>query len=384
MPRRKTPHTASVDPGSESGRVLSPRALNRALLERQMLLRRWKLSAAEAIERLVGMQSQVPASPYVGLWSRLEGFLPEELSRMIQDREAVRTVLMRSTVHLVTARDCLSLRPVLQSALERSLYSASPFGRLLAGMDIPALLEAGRALAEEKPRTKAELGLLLRKRWPRRDAESLGNAIRTLVPLVQVPPRGLWGASGQALCTTAEAWLGRPIEQDSAPDSLVLRYLAAFGPASVRDVQAWSGLTGLGEVIERLRPRLRSFVNEQGTELLDLPDAPLPDPDTVAPPRFLPEYDNVLVAYVDRARIIPEEHRKWVVSHLGHQMVLVDGFVRGTWKITRQRGAITLRIQPFERLSSKDSAALTREGAGLLDFVAPEVSKRDIQLTSPK
>jgi hypothetical protein len=251
-------------------------------------------------------------------------------------------------------------------------------------MDTDALVAAARELLEAQPRTGSELGQLLRKKWPRRDATSLANAIRTLVPLVQVPPRGLWGASGQPACTSAEAWLGRPLESDSSPQTLILRYLAAFGPASVRDVQSWSGLTALAEAMDQLRPRLRSFFNEQGTELFDLPDAPRPDPDTPAPPRFLPEYDNVLVAYVDRTRIIPDEHRQWMAKNLGRPAVLVDGFVRGTWKLTRQRGAITLRIEPFKRLSSKDSAALTREGTRLLDFAAPDASKRDIQLIAPK
>jgi hypothetical protein len=168
--------------------VLSPRSLNRALLERQLLLRRSKLSVEKTLEHLVGMQAQATNPPYFGLWTRLDGFLPEALSRLISRRRAVRIALMRSTIHLVTARDCLPLRALLRPVLERSLFTGSSYGRAIAGMDMPVLVAAGRALVEEQPRTLLELGELLQARWPERDARSLAYAIRNLVPLVQVPP----------------------------------------------------------------------------------------------------------------------------------------------------------------------------------------------------
>jgi hypothetical protein len=367
---------------SRLGDVLGVRALNRALLERQLLLRRSKLSAVVAIERLVGIQAQIPSSPYVGLWTRLEGFRPQALVHAINERRAVRIALMRSTIHLVTARDCLALRPPLQPVMDRNLYVGSPFGRRILGMDIEALVAAGRALLEEEPRTNAELGKLLRIRWPTRDAASLAYAMRNLVPLVQVPPRGIWGGGGQVTSTTAEAWLGRSLEPDPLPDKMILRYLAAFGPATVGDMQIWSGLNGLGDAVERLRPRLRVFRNERGHELFDVPNGPLPDPDTPAPPRFLPAYDNVLLSHADRARIIADEHRKLAGAALG--TVLVDGFVRGTWRITRQRSTATLIVQSFKRLSNRDTAALTKEGAQLLTFVATDVDIQDIQFIAPK
>ena len=358
--------------GIVKDRVLTLRELNRATLERQMLVRRQKLPAAEAIEHLVGLQAQTPNPPYVGLWTRLEGFHPDELARLITDRRAVRIALMRNTIHLVTARDCLKLRPLLQPIFDRALYANRTHRAGIDGMDVEAVVAAGRALLEVRPRTAKELGELLQERWPNRDPSSLARAIRHLVPLVQVPPRGIWGKSGQATHTTAEAWLGRPLDPDPSLDELVVRYLAAFGPATVMDVQTWSGLARLGEVTDRLRPHLRTFRDERGKELFDLPDAPRPDPDTPAPPRFLPEFDNLILSHADRTRIIANDYRKEIASKNGMvpATVLVDGFVRGTWKTERTRGKVTLVIEPFEPLFKEDCDALAEEGEQLVRFVA--------------
>jgi hypothetical protein len=385
MPKQTSKNSATARGGDGSGDVLGLRALNRATLERQMLLSRRKLLTVEAIEHLVGMQAQAPNPPYVGLWTRLEGFHPDELARLILDRHAVRIALMRNTVHLVTARDCLALRPLVQPVFDRGLYANRAHRAGIEGVDIEALVAAGRALLEERPRTAKELGELLRERWPDRDPASLARAIRNLVPLVQVPPRGIWGKSGQAAHTTAEAWLGRPLDPDPSLDEMVVRYLGAFGPATVKDVQTWSGLTRLGEVTDRLRSRLRIFRDEHGNELFDLPDAPRPDPDTPSPPRFLPEFDNLILSHADRTRVIPSDYRKAIASKNGMvpATMLVDGFVRGTWKTERTRGKATLVIEPFEPLPKKDCDALAEEGERLICFTGEGAEAFEVRFAEP-
>jgi hypothetical protein len=362
--------------------VLGPRALNRALLARQMLLRRRKLGALEAIERLAGMQAQAPNAPYVGLWSRLEGFRHEELAALITGRQAVRIAVMRGTVHLVSAADCLTMRPLTQPVFDRELRANANWGAGLKGMDLDALAAAGRALVEERPRTMAQVREHLHQRWPDRDAASLAYGIRNLLPLVQVPPRGVWGEGGLPTLTTVESWLGRPLNRRPSAGALLERYLAAFGPASVMDMQAWSGLTRLREVVERLRPRLRSFRDEQGTELFDLPRAPRPVADTPAPTRLLPEYDNVLVAYADRSRIVADEQRSRLIGDNGQigGTFLLDGFIAGTWKLRKERAAAVLAIAPFTRLSGKEAASLLAEGKALLEFAAAEARSRDVRI----
>lgn len=371
MPTRTSSTSGAAD-------RLSQRALNRALLERQLLLRRQDLPASETLERLVGMQAQAPNAPYVGLWSRLQGFRPDDLAGLITGRQAVRIALMRSTIHLVTARDCLALRPVVQPVLDRELNRSSTIGPRIDGLDLSALVAAGRALLDEEPRTPKELGRLLQQRWPERDAGALAYAMRNLAPLVQVPPRGVWGAGGQARYATAETWLGRPLEAEPSTEATVLRYLAAFGPASVKDAQTWSGLTGLRAVMKRLRPRLRVFRDERGRELFDLPETPRPDPDTPAPPRFLPEFDNLLLSHADRIRVIHEDDRRRMATRNGQ----LPGVVRGSWQIRREAGAAVLVITPFEPLRADDRAALAEEGARLLAFAAEDAEAHDVRFTA--
>jgi hypothetical protein len=357
--------------------LLDQRALNRALLARQLLLRRETLPAAEVIERLVGMQAQEPDNPYIALWTRLEGFHPDELSAMIADRQAVRLSLMRGTIHLVTAADSLMMRPLIQPVLERIIRGSRHNRQGIAGVDLDDLLDLARTLVEERPRPNAELAKLLGARWPDRNADSLALAVHFLLPLVQVPPRGLWGASAKATWTTTDSWLGQPLALDPSPDDLVLRYLAAFGPASVSDVRSWSGMAGLSEVVARLRPRLLIFRDERGRELFDLPDAPRPNPATPAPPRFLPDYDNVLLGHADRTRIVSDEVRKRL--GIGRATLLVDGIVSGVWKIKRARNSATLVVETFEPLADEDRTAVAEEGERLLKFVAGDAGVNDVQ-----
>jgi hypothetical protein len=318
-------------------------------------------------EHLVGLQAQEPRDPYVAFWSRIDGFRPEELEGLLLERKVVRTTLMRGTIHLVTDRDCLALRPALQRVCERLFWSGSPFGKRLGDVDVEKVVAAGRALLEEVPRTRAQLRTLLAGLWPDEDADSLANAVGYLVPLVQVPPRGLWSRSGRTTLTTVEAWLGRRPAPESAPDEAVLRYLAAFGPASVKDIAVWSGLTGVRELVERLRGELRTFRDERGAELLDVADAPLADPDTPAPVRFLPQYDNVFLSHADRSRIGDADDRPRLGFGDGRffSMVLISGFLRAAWRL--EDGAVV--VKPARRLSKKDAAAVEAEGRRLAAFL---------------
>src|SRR5262245_31393763 len=290
--------------------VLGAKTLNRATLERQLLLCRSDMGVVEAVEHVVGLQAQIPLNPYSALWSRLVGFQPEALARLLEDRQVVRLPLMRSTIHVVSAADCLALRPLMQPVLDAELARHPEFGPALREVDLETVLAAARALLAEGPRTGPQLRAALAERFPEVNPAALAYACRKRLALVQVPPRGVWGQTAQVTSTTAEAWLGRPLSATPSLENVVLRYFAAFGPAAIADVSTWSRLTGLREVIERVRPRLRTFRDERGRELFDLPDAPRPDPDTHAPPRFLPEYDNVLLSHADRSRFYLDRERR--------------------------------------------------------------------------
>jgi hypothetical protein len=362
--------------------VLSRRALNRATLERQLLLRRARMSPLEAIEHLVGLQAQTPHSWYGGLWSRLEEFDPESVSDLMNRREVVRIALMRATIHLVSARDCLALRPLVQPVVESGMRGA--LGRRLDGLDRAELVAAARELLDERPLTFQHLGKALAERWPGRDAAALAQAVRAWVPLVQVPPRGLWGRSGPVAHTSMETWLGGPATAEppmESMESMVLRYLAAFGPASVKDIQAWSGLTRLREVVDRLGTRLVALRDEQGRELLDLPDAPRPDPGTPAPARLLYDFDNLLLSHDDRGRFVTDGYRAqpFPANGLLPAIVLLDGFTSGTWRLTRDRKAAVVTIRPFRKLSVAEIDEVGEEADLLVSFLAAEAETRDIR-----
>lgn len=342
-----------------------------------MLLERVDLPAIEVIERLVGMQAQVPTDPYTALWSRIEGFEPQELSHLIAERRAVRVVgLMRTTIHLVSARDALTIRPLMQPVLDRA-WRYSPFSKQLSGADVEEVVAAGLELLAERPLVATELGKRLQERWPDADANSMGYAIRFLVPVLQPPPRGLWGKGGLPHVETIERWLERPLDPNPSVDEVVMRYLAAFGPASAKDVGVWSWWTGIREVVDRLRPRLATFRDERGRELFDVPDAPFPDPETPAPVRFLPEYDNIALSHDDRTRVIDRRLSEdiWMRGS-----ILVDGFVRGTWRIDTKKRVCALRIGLFETLTPAERFEVEAEAELLAAFLAPEAEIRELRI----
>jgi hypothetical protein len=362
--------------------LLGRRALNRALLARQLLLERAHMTATAAVDHVVGMQAQAPGPPYVGLWTRLAGFRFDELSELISQRRLVRIALMRNTIHLVSAADAPGLRAVLQPMMTRS-FAASPYAKQLVGVNLVAVAAAGQSAVDEQPRTFAELGSLLASRWPQRDPAALAQVVRAHVPLVQVPPRGLWGRSGAARHTSLEAWLG-PSPGTTSLSDLIRRYLAAFGPASVADVQTWSGLTRLGEIMVGLGPELIRFRDEAGVELFDLPSAPRPDPDTPAPLRFTAEYDNILLSHAERNRIIGTEERRALFRANGiiPGTVLVDGFVAAWWKLISSRHRATIAVTPLRPLAKRTLATMVAEGRRLLAAAAPTVPSHDVVVAS--
>ncbi|HEV7993992.1 MAG TPA: winged helix DNA-binding domain-containing protein [Gemmatimonadaceae bacterium] len=358
--------------------VLKTRALNRATLARQLLLRRVEMPVLEAIEQVIGLQAQLPNPPYVGLWTRLAGFDKKALTRLIEKRRVVRSTMMRATQHLVTARDYLQLRPVLQPVITRSWRSN--WAKKTAGLDAEELLEAARALLTTNAHTLTELQSMLGARWPKHDPHALAYTVQLLLPLVHVPPRGTWGRGGAVPATLAESWLRRPMSTDASPEELIVRYLGAFGPASVADVQMWSGLTGLRTPIEALRSQLRIFRDETGKELFDVPDGPLPDADTPVRPLFLPEYDNTLLAHADRTRVVSDANRKRIWTTNGAlASLLVDGVVAGRWKIVRERTSAILEIEAFGRLAKIDRAAVAEEGMRLLAFTDGDDVSHDVR-----
>ncbi|WP_431982162.1 winged helix DNA-binding domain-containing protein [Streptomyces qinglanensis] len=348
--------------------LLTRPALSRALLARQLLVERARMPVRDAVEHLVGIQAQAPRPPYFALWSRLADFDPQELSLQLEGRGLVRLSTMRGTVHLVSDRDALELRALTQPLHESAVRTN--LAKQLGGEDPWQVAEAARELLAEHPLTGSELGSRLQERRPHLEARPLWMTARYLLPLVQLPPRGLWGRSGQPVVDTVERWLGRSPAAEPCVETMVLRYLGAFGPASARDAQTWSGLTRLGEVLERLRPQLRVFRDEAGRELFDLPDAPRPDPGLPLPVRFLAEYDNIVLSHADRSRLLDEPVRRTLAGRNGQVpgTFLVDGRVRGMWKADTSRKAATLTLTPFEHLDEEAEQALAEEGQRLLAF----------------
>ncbi|WP_049576414.1 winged helix DNA-binding domain-containing protein [Nocardiopsis sp. SBT366] len=352
--------------------TLSRRELNRATLERQFLLRRAERPATEVLSHLAGLQAQTTHTWYVGFQSRMADPDPHEVGRLLTEGTLVRMSLMRSTLHLVSAEDAAWMRPTTQEVMERDLSHGS-HGKGTAGLDLEAVVTLGRKILEERPLSPKELGDRIGAHWEGVDGEHLAYVVRCLLPVVQIPPRGVWGASGQPVLAPADTWTGLPMAPGPDRERLVLRYLAAFGPASVMDVQAWSGLTRLKAVVEGLRDRLVSFRDPSGTELFDLPDAPRPSADVPAPVRFLYDFDNLLRGHADRSRVVSDENLRGLSARNGMPpaTVLVDGEVSASWRVDRGRGTPSLDITPFRAFNNSEIEEITDEGDRLLTFLHP-------------
>jgi Winged helix DNA-binding domain len=339
-------------------RTLTQRALNRALLARQRLLERDRSTIPRLLERIGGLQAQYAPSMYIGLWSRLDGFARDDLTRALERKRVVQGTLMRQTIHLVSVRDywpfALAIRDTRREWWLKA-HKDGPSAREMAD----AAKRLRRALVDG-PLRRSELDQLV-------GAGAVGvNGVGMWLDLVRVPPAGTWERRRADLYAAAEEWIGAPSSSsaDDACEHLVQRYFSGFGPASRKDIADWAGLPlkQVASVLEQMR--LRRFRDEAGTELYDLPRAPLPDPDTTAPVRFLPVWDATLLAHARSTGILPEEHRAKVFNTKTPQSVqtfLVDGIVSGTW--THEKGRI--RLQPFGRLDSSARRRLNEESEGL-------------------
>jgi hypothetical protein len=360
--------------------ILARKQLNRATLQRQMLLERSPVPVPAAIDRLAGMQAQLASAPFVGLWTRIKDFRSEDLSAAINNREVIKATWIRATLHLCTTADYVKFRTTLQPLLSGA-GEAIAKGRG-ADFDRDRLLEVARKYIGEKPRTFADISEMLAELMPDQDVGPLRYTVRTHIPLVQVPISSGWSYPSKPEFTLAESWIAKPISPEDNLKELVFRYLAAFGPASVTDMQTWLGMK-LKDTFEKMRPELQVYKDEGRRELFDLPDVPLPDPETPAPVRFLPEYDNVLLSHSNRTRVIADEHRSkvYLPGLRVAATILVDGFVGGVWKIEKTKSESALIIEPFAELSSKVREELAKEGEQLLRFVDSSAKKYELRIT---
>src|SRR5215213_1933527 len=362
---------------------LTRRRLNRATLARQMLLRRDRCSTVEAVERLCGLQAQEPRPPFPGLWTRLHGFRREHLHQALHDRTVVRGTLMRGTLHLLSAADYVAHRMTVQPMLSKNL---ALLGTRADGLAEEEVLPVARALLGERPRTFGELRAALAEAFPGINDRALGFTVRMSLPLVMIPSEDRWGFPADSRFGLAEGWLGTPICDAINPEALTLRYLAAFGPATAADMQQWSGLQAIKPVLESLRPRLALFHDERGRTLFDLPDAPRPLEETPAPPRFLPEFDNLVLSHADRTRVLADEHRHFILGAKNGRIpatFLEDGTIAGTWRVERKKQMATLAITPFAPLAKSAALALAEEGDALLRFLEDDAVTFEVKQNPP-
>lgn len=359
------------------GPTLDRRALNRATLARQHLLARTGDTPLEVVRHLVGLQAQAPIAPYYALWSRVDRFTPDQLADRLLGRDMVRLVVMRGTVHLVAAEDAWALRSFTEPVFARTFGVKGSILTTLDGIDLDAVAATAHALLAATPLSYRDLGTRLADAWPGHDPRALAQAAVFLLPLVQIPPRAIWGRSGQPTYSPADVWLaGRTADAPPAPDAgeIVLRYLAAFGPATVADLQAWCGVTRLRPLVDTVRDRLVSFTDPDGRELLDLPHAPRPDPDTTAPVRLIGPFDNLVLSHADRTRVVCGPCRRRLITINGQVPgpVLVDGEVVGTWRVDVARETASVDITVFhDDIGRADLDAIEDEARRLAAFAEP-------------
>jgi hypothetical protein len=358
--------------------VLSLRELNRTTLARQLLLERASMPVLGAVERLVGLQAQLARPPYVGLWTRLTDFTRDQLASEIDSRRVVKATFVRGTLHLLTTADYLNFRatlqPVLTSAFEDIVKQRG------ATVDVPRMVDAAREFMGPQPRSFAEITTLLTGLIPDGDPGALRYAVRTHLPMVQVPIQKDWSYPGNPRFALADDWLGTDVPVEEQLPDLVRRYLAAFGPATVNDMQTWSYLTNLQPVFDTLE--LVRYRDERGRQLYDLPDLPVESGDAPAAVRFLPEFDNLVMAHQDRARVVPNAHRSrvYLPGLRVAATVLVDGFVAGAWATERVKHTASLIISPFPSLNAPVRTALLDEAERLVRFVEPQARSFEVRI----
>ncbi|GHO92497.1 hypothetical protein KSF_025450 [Reticulibacter mediterranei] len=360
--------------------VLTLRELNRATLARQFLLEQTDRAPLEVIRWLVALQGQVSNAPYIGLWTRLQAFQRADLTALLENKQVLRASSLRGTLHIIAADDYLLFQPLLKPALTRNLHL---FAQRTEGFDLDHFIAEMQAYIREQPRTAVELRAKMEELYPGMGKQQIADSVRMHMALIQILPAGTWGFTGKPIHMEASMWLERPFPNtDFTLPQLVLRYLTAFGPASVKDIQQWSGITGIRQTIEALRPELFTFRDEQGRELFDLPDAPRPSEDTPVPVRFLPEFENLLFSYEERGRIVDRAYFPSIFMQNGLNCAtfLVDGFVAGAWKIERGPTSATLAIHPFNPLASDVQAELQAEGERLMRWVLDGADAFDIRV----
>jgi hypothetical protein len=349
--------------------VLTDRQLNRATLARQWMLERSDVAIPDAIAFLLGLQAQTSAGPYQALWNRLAGFRHQDLTPLIEDKCLLRATSMRTTLHLHTADDMRSIRPVMQPVLDRTW--SSTFRKRVGSADRAEVHKRGVELLDQSPLTSGELGKRLAETWADAEPLALAQVLHCSETLIQIPPTRVWGHGGPPLLSRIENWAGAPVGPAIALPDLVRRYLAAYGPASVMDMQNWSGLTKLAPAFEALRGELVEFTGEDGRMLYDIPNGLLPDPDTPAPVRFMPEYDNVWLGFADRYRIQPELARNRMVLVNGYiAAYTVDGFIAGSWTLKRNKDDIAITILPFRTLTKAETSDVEAEAHAHGAFLA--------------